>query len=387
MPEAAIDHAQAAGDADRVARLVLQLANPVWASGRSDTVMRWMEWFEANDLVERFPADRRARCADVRAGRAAGWHGALGGRRRSDDATTGTLADGNTIEGTLAYLRALSVSRWARGDAARRADRPGTGSARPARTGPRCSTPRASRICSRATSSGRTRSSPAPWTRRPAPASDRPSPSSSPSAASRRSNATTGPRPRRSPGRRWRRWRAVQFDDYWTSALVYALAARVRRCNAVTRRRDDSCVTRAARLRPLLNYALPVVSVQALLEMARAYIALADPGGARAVLRQADDIFQQRPALGILPKQADELRAKVDTVRSGALGASSLTTAELRLLPLLPTHLSFREIGERLYVSRHTVKTQAISIYRKLGVSSRSETIDRMHELGLLEHV
>ena len=33
------------------------------------------------------------------------------------------------------------------------------------------------------------------------------------------------------------------------------------------------------------------------------------------------------------------------------------------------------------------MKTQAISVYRKLGVSSRSETIDRMHELGLLEHV
>jgi LuxR family maltose regulon positive regulatory protein len=66
------------------------------------------------------------------------------------------------------------------------------------------------------------------------------------------------------------------------------------------------------------------------------------------------------------------------------VGAWSLTTAELRLLPLLPTHLSFREIGERLYLSRHTVKTQAISIYRKLGVSSRSEAIERMSEIGLL---
>ena len=132
----------------------------------------------------------------------------------------------------------------------------------------------------------------------------------------------------------------------------------------------------AARLRPLLTYALPIVSVQALLEMAQAYLAMADSGGARAVLRQVDDIFQQRPALGILPERASELRTKVDYVRTGAFGASALTAAELRLLPLLPTHLSFREIGERLYVSRHTVKTQAISIYRKLGVTSRSETID-----------
>ena len=66
---------------------------------------------------------------------------------------------------------------------------------------------------------------------------------------------------------------------------------------------------------------------------------------------------------------------------------SSLTTAELRLLPLLPTHLSLAEIGERLYVSRHTVKTQAISIYRKFGVSSRSEAIARIHELGLVPSV
>jgi len=54
-------------------------------------------------------------------------------------------------------------------------------------------------------------------------------------------------------------------------------------------------VIRAARLRPLLTYALPVVSVQVLLELARAYLALPDPDGARAVLRQVDDIFQQRP--------------------------------------------------------------------------------------------
>ena len=44
MPEDAIEHAQAAGDADRVATLILELVSPVWASGRVDTVLRWMEW-------------------------------------------------------------------------------------------------------------------------------------------------------------------------------------------------------------------------------------------------------------------------------------------------------------------------------------------------------
>jgi LuxR family maltose regulon positive regulatory protein len=117
--------------------------------------------------------------------------------------------------------------------------------------------------------------------------------------------------------------------------------------------------------------------------MARCYIALADPGGAGAVLRQARGILQQRPDLGILPKVADQLQSRLAKVKAVAGGASSLTAAELRLLPLLSTHLSFREIGERLYVSSHTVKTQAYSLYRKLGVSSRSEAVARTHEFGL----
>jgi LuxR family maltose regulon positive regulatory protein len=175
------------------------------------------------------------------------------------------------------------------------------------------------------------------------------------------------------------------FDDYWTSALVYAWMARVA-LHSGDVARGQELATRAARLRRLLSYALPVVSVQALLEIGRAYVALADPAGGRAVLRQIDDILRQRPRLGDLPRQAADLRQTLDTIRGGAPGASSLTTAELRLLPLLQTHLTFREIGDRLYVSRHTVKTQAISVYRKLGVSSRSEAITRMHELGLLAH-
>ena len=179
--------------------------------------------------------------------------------------------------------------------------------------------------------------------------------------------------------------RESAFEDYWTSALVFAVAGRiVCRRGAIDEAREN--VARAARLRPLLTYALPVVSVLALLELSQAYIALADTAGAREVLRQAYDILQQRPNLGVLPKRVEDLRARLDSIRSGSLGASSLTTAELRLVPLLQTHLTFPEIGERLHLSRHTIKTQAISIYQKLGVSSRSEAIDRMHEIGLLDH-
>jgi len=52
---------------------------------------------------------------------------------------------------------------------------------------------------------------------------------------------------------------------------------------------------------------------------------------------------------------------------------------------LLHTHLSFKEIGERLHVSRNTIKTQAISVYRKLGVSSRSQAVAIAEDIGLIE--
>jgi LuxR family transcriptional regulator, maltose regulon positive regulatory protein len=168
------------------------------------------------------------------------------------------------------------------------------------------------------------------------------------------------------------------------SALVHGVLARVAIHQGDLPRAHQQ-LARATRLRPLLTYALPYFAVQTLVELGRVCLAADEAAGARVVLRQARDILGRRPDLGILPAQLDELRSQLDT-RSGAVeGVASLTPAELRLLPLLPTHLAFREIGERLYVSQHTVKTQAMSVYRKLGASSRSQAVQRMQELGLAE--
>lgn len=84
-----------------------------------------------------------------------------------------------------------------------------------------------------------------------------------------------------------------------------------------------------------------------------------------------------------MQRGVEEVRAAADSVRVNAPGASTLTAAELRLLPMLPTQMSFPEIGERLFLSRHTIKSQAISIYRKLDVTSRTEAVERARELGL----
>ncbi len=174
------------------------------------------------------------------------------------------------------------------------------------------------------------------------------------------------------------------YDDYWTSALPFASAAR-----AAAHRGDMAeareYAHRAARLRPLLTAALPVGSVQALVELARAYLALVDPAGAVAVLEQARGIVQQRPDLGTLAAAVHVLDERVSQITAATpVGASSLTEAELRLVPLLPTHLTYPEMGERLFISRHTVKSHASSVYRKLGASSRAEAVERMRTLGLL---
>jgi LuxR family maltose regulon positive regulatory protein len=72
-----------------------------------------------------------------------------------------------------------------------------------------------------------------------------------------------------------------------------------------------------------------------------------------------------------------------DASRSGGPLAAPLTSAELRVLNLLPT-TTYAQMAAGLYISYNTVKTHMRSIYQKLGVSSRSEAIERAVDLRLL---
>jgi LuxR family maltose regulon positive regulatory protein len=176
---------------------------------------------------------------------------------------------------------------------------------------------------------------------------------------------------------------AVGGRQYATSALELAALARIELRDG--RWQSARVALEEAReLVPTLTEALPWCGVQALLELARAHMALLDTSTAGRLLARAEAILERRPALGVMPAQAATLREELDALREQEGRRNSmLTPAELRLLPLLSTRLSFREIGEHLRVSRNTVKTQAIAVYRKLGVSSRNDAIDRAAELGL----
>ena len=116
------------------------------------------------------------------------------------------------------------------------------------------------------------------------------------------------------------------------------------------------------------------------------YLALADVTTARHLLREIDDVLLHRPDLGTLVDEVAEFRSTASRRRdaSGAAGGPPLTPAELRLLPYLQTHLTFPEIAGRLYVSHNTVRSQVGSIYRKLGVSARSDAVQHATAIGLL---
>jgi LuxR family maltose regulon positive regulatory protein len=179
--------------------------------------------------------------------------------------------------------------------------------------------------------------------------------------------------------------RRAGIEEGMVTPLVCAVQARV----AIHRRDAPAArqqLVTAQRTRPVLTYAVPHMAVQARIELARAHLALADIAGARTLMRETDEILRRRPHLGTLVGEAAELRALLAQQRgTNAVSASALTAAELRLLPLLSTHLTFPEIGDELFVSRHTVKSQANSIYRKLDASSRSQAVARARAVGLLE--
>ena len=175
------------------------------------------------------------------------------------------------------------------------------------------------------------------------------------------------------------------MGGYPTSAIAHVAVARVALHEA---RHEDAraALTRVHRLRPMLDEGVPWLTVEVGLELTRAHLAFADVVAARTVFAETERVLALRPGMDALVADAAEVRELLSaTAGSTGAWAMSLTGAELRLLPYLATHLTFPEIADRLFLSRNTVKTEAVSIYRKLGAGSRSQAVDRAVEVGLIE--
>jgi LuxR family transcriptional regulator, maltose regulon positive regulatory protein len=177
----------------------------------------------------------------------------------------------------------------------------------------------------------------------------------------------------------------VGLEDHPTSALVFAVSALVR---AHRDRVDEAQADRrhaADLLTRLVDY-VEWYDVEARVVLARAALRLGDVTGTRTLLAEASRELARGDGAVLLRTWIEELwdQLKAFTLTE-LVGPSSLTTAELRVLTLMPTHLSFREMGRRLHVSANTVKTHAHAVYRKLDVCSRSEAVVRARSTGLLD--
>lgn len=127
------------------------------------------------------------------------------------------------------------------------------------------------------------------------------------------------------------------------------------------------------------------LETDARIALANASLLTGDASEARALIRDAGYVLARTPDSGMLTQELDASRRRADDFRRvGVLGPSALTQAELRILRLLPTHLSYHEIGQQLQRSQYTVKSQALAAFRKLDVSSRSEAVQRARSLGLI---
>lgn len=384
MPEAAIHYGREAGESDAVARLVEALTVPTYYGGGIATVEHWLEWYDDDELLERHP----------------------------------TVA----ILGAWVWLmtgRPVEADRWARA-AERSTFNP------PIPDGSASLQPWIATLRAHMCPDGIERMladsevaldqfGPEGWWRATAQLSlgvahallgDRERARVALSAATEVS-ASTGAvdeefvafaelallamaeeawkEAERHAGRAVALVNGAQLDDYLSSAIVYAAKARVAlHLGDVAQAREQ--VPKIHRLRPLLSDGVPWFSVQVGLELTRIHLALNEAEAAGSVLNEVEAILRVRPRLGTLSELAGELRERVAaTSTPSGQWALSLTAAELRLLPLLTTHLSFPQIAERLFISTSTVKTEVISIYRKFGVSSRTEAIERAVGIGLLE--
>jgi LuxR family transcriptional regulator, maltose regulon positive regulatory protein len=383
LPEEALEYSMAAGDVDTAARLVEQLWLPAYRQARITTVQRWTGWLEGRGGIEGRPlAAAQAATLATATGRPAEaerWADAVdrwqdGHADRPDDPYT---------EGWAAYLRALMCRHGVeqmRADADEAARKwaaanfvgPGAvalqGSARvlcgdldggaaflqDAISIGEVGAPEtfADALCERSlVAIARSQ-----WSQAEARATEA-------AAVLRRAG----------------------IEDCSATPLVCAVRARIalHRGDVPAARRE---LVNGQRLRHLLTYASPQMAVRARIEMTRVYLALSDAAGARTVMREIDDVLRRRPDLGTLVGEAQELRTRLAAERGpGAAGASALTAAELRLLPMLSTHLQLHEIAAEMYLSPHTIRAQSKSIYRKLGAASRSRAVAQARELGLLE--
>jgi LuxR family maltose regulon positive regulatory protein len=130
----------------------------------------------------------------------------------------------------------------------------------------------------------------------------------------------------------------------------------------------------------------PLELADCLLWLAQAHQLSGAPDAAHAALAQARLMLDDMPELGILAGRLRETEQRLSSNRDDAPAplTDELSGREQEVLQMLPTALSEAEIGKELFISYHTVHSHIRAIYRKLGTSSRAQTVEQARAAGLL---
>ena len=109
----------------------------------------------------------------------------------------------------------------------------------------------------------------------------------------------------------------------------------------------------------------------------------------RALIREARTMIEGPRGRGRITELVAAAERKLALRRpnqqsAGTVHVEPLTDRELEVLKLLRSDLSLREIAGELYISHNTVKSYTQSIYRKLGVSSRSAALEAASDIDIV---
>ena len=181
----------------------------------------------------------------------------------------------------------------------------------------------------------------------------------------------------------------AESEQHPFAAMAQIVVGKTRALNSTS----DEAITHVERGIQLaeLNHAWHF-KVYGLLALAQIRQRAHDAAQARRLLRRARDVVDTLPkspgeahALERIERTERMLRLRATASHEAAgSGFSELSEREGAVLRLLATKLSQREIASELYVSFNTVKTHTRAIFRKLGVATRAEAVERARELGLI---
>lgn len=175
------------------------------------------------------------------------------------------------------------------------------------------------------------------------------------------------------------------LGEYWMTAGV-ELAGGL-----ACERDDDLGGAEMAMARSLVLYRrgqAPVEIANALLHLARVHVGQGHDAVASDEIAEAAMLVRSCPDPGPriqrLLSQARGPARPAERAGPGRPSLEELSEGELRVLRLLASELTQREIGAQLYLSLNTIKSHTRSIFRKLGASSREQCVARARELELL---